>query len=234
MLNPDNPRVLAFVREYDGERILVVANLSRFSQSVDLDLNPYEGMVPVEMFGHVPFREVEPGQPYLLTLGPHGFFWFRLAPANTVAATDIKGGRQTSLPTLAAGDSPEHVLIGRTRAQIEALLAARILDAVPLPQASHPTWFVPTLVSFTDRDPDIFLLALSLAPGDVDAPDVEPAPEIARVTTQGGTEAILRDAIGQNGGEAVRASLAWLRQSPDEPLQGEHGRIVRRACAAPR
>ncbi len=242
MLNPGNHRVLAFIREYDGERILVVANLSRFSQSVDLDLSPYDGMVPVEMFGRVPFREVQPGQPYLLTLGPHGFFWFRLIPANTIASGETDVGGPTTLPTLSAGESPEHVINGRARAQIEALLpsllnrqpwarvalrtllTARILDAVPLPEGPHPTWILPTLVRFTDRDPDIFLLALSLAPAD-DA-DVVPETAIARVTTLKGTEALLCDAIGQDGGDAVLASLAWLRHSPDAPLQGENGSIV--------
>src|SRR5690606_36633160 len=46
----DNRRVLAFVREYEGERVLVVANLSRFTQSANLNIPALAGSVPVEMF----------------------------------------------------------------------------------------------------------------------------------------------------------------------------------------
>ena len=54
-LYPENRRVLAFVRRYEEERVLVVANLSRFTQCVELDLSQYQGMRPVELFGSTEF-----------------------------------------------------------------------------------------------------------------------------------------------------------------------------------
>jgi maltose alpha-D-glucosyltransferase/alpha-amylase len=76
-LHPDNRQVLAYLREYEGVTILCVANLSRFSQYVELDLRRYDGRVPVELVGHVRFPAI--GElPYLLTFGPHGFYWFLL------------------------------------------------------------------------------------------------------------------------------------------------------------
>src|SRR5581483_6959493 len=78
-LHPENRKVLAFVRCLGHERILVVANLSRFAQWTQLDLSPYAGMQPVELFGRTEFPTVT-GQPYMLTLGPHSFFWFSLEP----------------------------------------------------------------------------------------------------------------------------------------------------------
>ena len=42
--------VLAFLRRDEQEQALVVANLSRFSQPVELDLSDYKGATPVEMF----------------------------------------------------------------------------------------------------------------------------------------------------------------------------------------
>ena len=76
-LHPDNRQVLAYLREYEGVTILCVANLSRFSQYVELDLRRYDGRVPVELVGHVRFPAI--GElPYLLTFGPHGFYWFHL------------------------------------------------------------------------------------------------------------------------------------------------------------
>ena len=57
--------------------ILCVNNLSRFPQPVELDLRHWEGMVPVELLGGVPFPSI--GElPYLLTLGGYGFLWLRL------------------------------------------------------------------------------------------------------------------------------------------------------------
>ncbi len=76
-LRPKNEKVLAYIREYRGQRILVVNNLSRFAQAVELDLQKYAESVPVELFGNSAFPTI--GElPYLLTLGPHGFYWFIL------------------------------------------------------------------------------------------------------------------------------------------------------------
>ncbi|HEX4074146.1 MAG TPA: maltose alpha-D-glucosyltransferase [Candidatus Acidoferrales bacterium] len=77
MLNPLNHRVLAYVREFDGEKILVVSNLSSQAQAAELDLRRWKGTVPIEMFGGNPFPRIG-DLPYLLTLGPYHFYWFRL------------------------------------------------------------------------------------------------------------------------------------------------------------
>jgi maltose alpha-D-glucosyltransferase/alpha-amylase len=83
-LGGTNPSVLSYAREHglDGDRddsdiIVCVNNLSRFAQPVELDLRRWEGYVPVELLGGVPFPAI--GElPYLLTLGGYGFYWFRL------------------------------------------------------------------------------------------------------------------------------------------------------------
>ena len=75
--HPANPRVLTYVREYEDQVLLIVNNLSRFSQPVELDLRRYNGWLPVELFGETQFPRI--GElPYFLTLGPHSFYWFRL------------------------------------------------------------------------------------------------------------------------------------------------------------
>ena len=74
-LSTSNPSVLAFVREFGDDKVLCVNNLSRFPQPVELDLQSFEGRVPVEMTGHVRFPRI--GElPYLLSLPGHGFLWF--------------------------------------------------------------------------------------------------------------------------------------------------------------
>jgi maltose alpha-D-glucosyltransferase/alpha-amylase len=79
-LRPRNTAVLAFLREHGEERILVVANLSERSQPVELDLARHRGAVPFELLGETRFPAVG-DRPYFLSLGPHGFYWFRLDPA---------------------------------------------------------------------------------------------------------------------------------------------------------
>ena len=87
VLHPANRAVLVFIRRYPGEVILCVSNLSRYAQAVELDLRAFNGCVPVELWSERPFPAI--GElPYLLTLGPHGVFWFRLADASSIG-----GGR---------------------------------------------------------------------------------------------------------------------------------------------
>jgi maltose alpha-D-glucosyltransferase/alpha-amylase len=76
-LNPSNRKVLAYLRHYEGDRVLCVANLSRFSQPVELDLSALVGMTPMEMLGYTEFPPIGT-QPYPLSLSPYAFFWFEL------------------------------------------------------------------------------------------------------------------------------------------------------------
>jgi maltose alpha-D-glucosyltransferase/alpha-amylase len=76
-LDPHNRRVLVFLRRWRDEVVLCVNNLSRFAQFVELDLAEFQGYVPLELWGEIPFPAI--GElPYLLTLGPHNFLWFQL------------------------------------------------------------------------------------------------------------------------------------------------------------
>lgn len=76
-LHPDNGRVIAFLREYQGTTILIVGNLSRFAQFVELDLSRYRGQSPAELWGRTRFPPIRE-TPYGLSLGPHGYYFFQL------------------------------------------------------------------------------------------------------------------------------------------------------------
>jgi maltose alpha-D-glucosyltransferase / alpha-amylase len=76
-LNPLNHRVLAYVRQLSEEKVLVVNNLASSAQAVELNLQAYKGHIPIEMFGRNLFPRIG-DLPYLLTLGPYQFYWFRL------------------------------------------------------------------------------------------------------------------------------------------------------------
>ncbi len=76
-LQLSNRKVLAYVREDGDERVLCVANLSRFPQPAKLDLSEYAGLIPVEMLGYVEFPKIEK-TPYAITLNQYGFLWLEL------------------------------------------------------------------------------------------------------------------------------------------------------------
>ncbi len=76
-LHPDNLKVLVYLREWEGEVLLCVVNLSRFVQFAELDLAEFNDWQPVELIGEIRFPKI--GElPYFITLGPHAFYWFRL------------------------------------------------------------------------------------------------------------------------------------------------------------
>ncbi|MBA2289992.1 MAG: maltose alpha-D-glucosyltransferase [Chloroflexia bacterium] len=76
-LHPENTKVLAYLREYEGEVLFCVVNLSRFAQFAEVDLSEFDGHYPVELMGETRFPDIGT-LPYLLTMGPHAFFWFRI------------------------------------------------------------------------------------------------------------------------------------------------------------
>ncbi len=76
-LSPANTRVLAHLREFQGETVLAVHNLAPSAEPVELDLREFRGAVPVELLGESRFPPIDE-RPYFLSLGPYGFYWFRL------------------------------------------------------------------------------------------------------------------------------------------------------------
>ena len=153
-LYPGNRKVMAFLREHDGQSVLCVCNLSRSAQAVELDLAAFAGRVPVDVVGGSAFPPV--GQlPYLLTLAPYGFFWFLLAteadlpawytappqPMPEFATLVLRLGLSevlapSSRAILEREALPAYVAKRRWFAsKAERLEAVRISYAVPLPQA---------------------------------------------------------------------------------------------------
>jgi maltose alpha-D-glucosyltransferase/alpha-amylase len=77
-IRPTNRAVLVYARQYEGETIVCVANMSRSAQFAEIDLSRFRGLVPIEMLGRTRFPPIG-DLPYLVTLPPYGFFWFSLA-----------------------------------------------------------------------------------------------------------------------------------------------------------
>jgi maltose alpha-D-glucosyltransferase/alpha-amylase len=137
-LHPGNRKILAYLREYQGESILCVANLGRSAQPVELDLSRFDGQVPVEMSGRTPFPPI--GQlPYLLTLPGHGFYWFLLTsdaeipswheihrPPKELSMLVLSGGLQGLFPDRV--DPTRKALAERARDQLMKALPAYVRD----------------------------------------------------------------------------------------------------------
>ncbi len=120
-LRPANRKVLAYLRTTETEKILCVANLSRFAQPAELDLSRFAGMTPVEMLGYVEFPRIG-STPYPLTLGPYGYLWFELqAPAQPVQVEPLPGE-----PTLTYSGWGE-MLTSAARGPLERLLPAFLM-----------------------------------------------------------------------------------------------------------
>jgi maltose alpha-D-glucosyltransferase/alpha-amylase len=114
-LEPSNRKILAYLRRYQDEQILCVANLSRFAQPVELDLSKLDGMTPVEMLGYVEFPSIQQ-QPYRLTLAPYSFLWLELQrrAAPTEASVDL--AEQAPLYTT---EGLESIFEGLSRERLE-------------------------------------------------------------------------------------------------------------------
>ncbi len=120
-LHPDNRKVLAYLLRHEQETLLVVANLSRFVQSVELDLSAFKPRVPVELFGRTEFPAITE-RPYFLSLGPHTFFWFSLEDKPVPAAVVPASGLRTQLPKLAVHGEWERIFDKKNKPRLEAVL----------------------------------------------------------------------------------------------------------------
>ncbi len=189
-LFPENAKVLAYLRTYQEQSILVVANLSRFCQFVELDLSEFRGTTPVEVFGHTPFPRIG-DLPYLLTLGPHSFYWFvvqKPAQQAVVATTAAPAPAKVSveLAPLRVTRDWQRVFEDQAKRALEkhlaralpsrrwfggkakAIRAATVLDVVALPSAEDGQRISLALVrvDYVDDEPETYLLPLAFAAGE--------------------------------------------------------------------
>ncbi|HEY6601570.1 MAG TPA: maltose alpha-D-glucosyltransferase [Xanthobacteraceae bacterium] len=126
-IRPANRAVLVYVRQYENEVVLCVANLSRSAQAAEIDLAPWRGRVPFELLGRTNFPPIG-DVPYIVTLGPYGFFWFLLREPD--ASTVEVPRTWAEFETLVVTDGWNSLLHGRSKSVLErdvlpAFLASR-------------------------------------------------------------------------------------------------------------
>ncbi|HLL45278.1 MAG TPA: maltose alpha-D-glucosyltransferase, partial [Longimicrobiaceae bacterium] len=177
-LQPENPHVLAYLREHGRDSILVVNNLSGTAQAVRLDLSRFSGCVPVEMLGHTEFLPIDE-TPYALTLSPYGFFWFAIrsrAAGDDPGEVDESLAREWAEQDMRVLESRETVaaLVGAIpvewlaaqrwfRGKGREVVAVELRDHAVVAPEHGPRWMVGVVqVRFAAGEPDTYLLPLSL------------------------------------------------------------------------
>jgi maltose alpha-D-glucosyltransferase/alpha-amylase len=211
-LQPANRKILAFVRQYQQECILVVANLSRFVQYVELDLAGYAGLIPVELFGHNALPAITK-QPYPLTLGPHSFYWFALERAHPGRPGEPFSPAERSVPALAAPESWEDLFQYPQKRFLEAILprylssmrwlgeradrvqSAMIREALRVPYADRLAFWCFVDVEYAEGPWDTLALPLAFSAGEQASRLQAASPQAVVARVQVGTEGLLYDAL---------------------------------------
>jgi maltose alpha-D-glucosyltransferase/alpha-amylase len=240
----ENRKVLAYVRRYEQETILVVANLSRFVQWAELDLSAYRGLVPVELFGRIEFPLIG-DEPYRVMLGPHSFYWFSLERPR--AGEEPLEITTSELPLVPVRESEGTLELGSGQRAFEEILPrylrqrrwfagkarrikqVRISEQVPLVTGESPATLVLVTVEYTEGDPEQYVLPLALARGERASEIVERTPHavIARALVEG-SEALLVDALAEPA--CVRSLIEQIGRR--RRFRGEHGVIASQPTAA--
>ena len=210
-----NRKILAYVRKWESETIVVVANLARTVQPFELDLREFRGKTPVEMLGRTEFPRVGDG-PYFLVLGPHAFYWFLLVeqPTSLTARLAPTPAEEASpLPALLASGVWETLFDGHVRRLIErqclptylprqrwfsgksrTLLEARFVDWGLLRKGRDPAFLTLVEVTYADGGSELYCLPLAAASGPEGERLAESCPGslLARIT--GARKGVLYDA----------------------------------------
>jgi maltose alpha-D-glucosyltransferase/alpha-amylase len=121
----ENGKVLAFVRQFENETVLVVANLSRFAQVAEMDLSMFAGQTLVEVFSRNQFPVIKPQVPYVFTLGSYDVYWLTLQPQGAAAAI----GAEYTVPVLSAPAGLDILLDGVLTERFETRILPAYLNA---------------------------------------------------------------------------------------------------------
>lgn len=246
-LNTSNPKVLAFIRQYGDESILVVVNLSRFSQVVELDLSRFSGYIPQEVFSGNRFPPIKKESPYVLTLGFYDYFWFLLRKEEE---GEIRVRGREVIPELVVNGAWDTVFNGRAREDLEEVLppyiqghrwfggkgrniqGVRIVENIPIERNSSLSRLLFLEVRYTEGASDMYLLPLSFAVGDAAERVVreDPSRVLSRLRCEDGY-GVIYDAVYDEG---FRKNLLWMiaRRSSARGVNGQllayHGRSFKR------
>ncbi len=190
-VSSNNIHVLSFIRRYEDEIVLVLVNLSRYVQLVDLDLSDYAGYVPEEIFSRNEFPRIKEG-PYLLSIGGNDYYWFELQQVEELVAFSEVG--RTPQVTITPRDW--NALSSRLQRELERTIlpvyirsmrwyrdkarkikTTTISDAVAVGSGAERVWVTTVTIQFTDDRTEAYVLPLALARGEYAAHVADEMPQ---------------------------------------------------------
>jgi len=174
-LSGENSKVLAFVRSYQEETILVVVNLSRYAQPAEIDLQEYSGYRPIEVFSNNVFPPVKSEAPYFFTLGSYECGWFLLEKAEPVASEinempalvlknwkDLPEGEAAA--DLSGAALPAYLMKARWfGGKARNWLRMQIIDHAPVQTGESLAFILLVEVTYDSGLPDIYQLPVAFA-----------------------------------------------------------------------
>ncbi|MFB0559564.1 MAG: maltose alpha-D-glucosyltransferase [Dehalococcoidales bacterium] len=243
-LYPENRKVLAFARRYEDETILVLANLSRSVQYTSLDLNEFNGKVPVEVFGQVEFPRIAEA-PYFFTISPYAFYWFSIEsrqPEQIDLQTKLV---EVSVPTLALAGEWNDLYKRERRPMLEAALlsyirqrrwfggkarytrSVAIQDVIAVPYDTSVAHLILVRIEYSEGEPETYLLPITFALEERARRVVDELPQavIAHLKLtgkDGGKDGLIYDALIEQGfHDALLKAMARRRR-----FKGDKGELV--------
>jgi len=180
-IDSSNAKVLAFVRTYEKQRLIVVANLSQFSQATTLNLSEYKDCDITEAFSQNRFKNVESGE-YPITIGPYGYFWFQVDTTESKDRSEASG----ELPLLKTEISWERLLDNYNEVRVierrvlppfmrkcrwfggkaKAVAKTSLHQAIPV-KVEGDTYFLAIVeVHYVQRLPELYFIPLTFAASD--------------------------------------------------------------------
>ena len=227
-LGPSNEQVLAYLRHGETETILVVANLSRQAQFVELDLARYAGQAVTEMLGRTEFPAIG-DTPYVLSLGPYGYYWFiidglGLDTHDEGDVIEVFGPLEDAFAT----DGPMLSVLGKHLAYQSWFLGPAprrsqisVRDLIPVTKGEQEAnlWIALVSIAHTTSPDDVYLVPIGIS-FESEADGVDPGAVIARVHRDG-HDGVLYDGLADE--RMRRALLAAM--IADETMLGRAGSL---------
>ncbi len=130
----------------------------------------------MELFGQTEFPPIG-DLPYFITLGPHGFYWFKLETAQTAA----RAPEEAQAPVIEIAGAWDQVITGSGKPALEKILprylqnrrwfggkarkirAVKVTEAIPMPFDSIRAYFAVVEVTYGEGDPEFYVLPLAFA-----------------------------------------------------------------------